>query len=74
MKGTYTIRDIMDQLKLNESATRKLLIDAGANLAELDQDTGETVTRGDVIALAVDRANTREGRQLFKLLNTLTIR
>jgi len=74
MKGTYTIRDIMDQLKLNESATRKLLIDAGANLAELDKDTGETVTRGDVIALAVDRSNTREGRLLFKLLNTLTIR
>ena len=65
---TYTIRQIMDVLKLNEPATRKLLIDAGSNLAELDQDTSETVTRADVVSLYTDRADMREGRLLAGLL------
>jgi len=54
----------MQVLKLNEPATRKLLIDVGANLAELDQDPSEAVSREDVIALWHDRADQREGRLL----------
>ena len=65
---TYTISEIMQVLKLNEAAVRKLFVDAGANLAELDQDTSEAVTKADVIALWHDRADTREGRLLADLL------
>jgi len=65
---SYKISEIMAKLKVNEPTARKLLIDAGANLAELDQNPQETVTREDVIALTADRAGTREGRLLAELL------
>jgi hypothetical protein len=64
----YKLSEIMQVLKLNEPATRKLLIDVGANLAELDQDPSEAVSREDVIALWHDRADQREGRLLAQLL------
>lgn len=70
----YKIKEIMDQLKLNEATVRKLLVDAGVNIAELDQDPNETVTRQDIIAVWLDRADTWEGRLLIKLLNTQTVR
>jgi hypothetical protein len=70
----YKISEIMAALKLNEASVRKLLVDTGAPIAELDQNTQEAVTREDVIALAFDRADTREGRLLSKLLNTYTVR
>lgn len=66
---SYKISEIMHVLKLNEPAVRKLLIDAGAAIAELDHNPQETVTREDVIALWHDRADMREGRLLSGLLH-----
>lgn len=74
LQTEFTIKEIMDQLKLNEAATRKLLIDAGAAIAELDSNPQEPVTREDVIALWHDRADMREGRLIAKLLNTYIVR
>lgn len=65
---SYKLSELMQVLKLNEPATRKMLIDAGADLNELASDPGETVSCEDVIALWHDRANTREGRLLAELL------
>ena len=65
---SFTIAEIMDVLRLNEPATRKMLIDAGADLNELASDPSETVTRADVINLYTDRAAMREGRLLAGLL------
>ena len=65
---SYRISELMKVLKLNERTVRKLLVDAGANLVELDQDTSERVTRQAVIDLWADRVGTREQRLLSQLL------
>ncbi len=64
----YTIADIMECLKLNETTVRKMFVDAGVKLDENRLDMNEFVTRNDVILLLVDRAAKREGRLLSKLL------
>jgi len=64
----YTIADIMECLKLNETTVRKMFVDAGVELDENKSDMNELVTRNDVILLLVDRAAKREGRLLLKLL------
>jgi len=64
----YTIADIMECLKLNETTVRKMFVDAGVELDENKSDMNELVTRNDVILLLVDRAAKREGRLLSKLL------
>ena len=68
---TYRISEIMKVLKLGERSTRKLLVDTGARIAELDQNPQETVTREDLIALWADRADTREGRLIASLLRRI---
>lgn len=74
LQTSYKISEIMKALKLNEPTVRRLLVDAGAPIAELDQDPNEIVLRQDVLALAFDRLDTREGRLLSKLLNTHIVR
>ena len=69
MKRQYSILEISKCLKLPESMTRKLLNDAGAGIDELAENLGEPIRREIVINLAADRAGTREGRLLAKLLH-----
>ena len=64
----YTIKDVMDCLKLNEPMVRKLLIDAGAKLDENVTNPDEVVSKEDIVNLWLDRIETREGRLLSKLL------
>jgi len=65
---TYKISEIMKVLKLGERSTRKLLVDAGTPIAELDTNPQETVTREAVVDLWADRVGTREQRLLSQLL------
>ncbi len=67
----YTIKDVMDCLKLNEPMVRKLLIDAGAKLDENVTNPDEVVSKEDIVNLWLDRIETREGRLLSKLLEEI---
>ncbi len=64
----YTIADIMECLKLNETTVRKMFVDAGVELDENALNPNEQISRENIIDLLVDRASTREGRLLSKLL------
>lgn len=64
----YTITDIMECLRMNERAVRKLFVDAGVKLDENKSDMNEFVSREDVVLLLVDRAEQREGMLLADLL------
>ncbi len=64
----YTIKDIVNCLKLDETTVRKLLIDAGVELDENAINPNEVISRTDLVSLWYDRAETREGRLLSKLL------
>lgn len=68
MKKAFTIKEISECLKVNESMTRKLLNDSGLSINELSENPGEMVKREAVIDLYAYRAGTREGRLLSKML------
>ena len=65
---TLTIKAISDCLGTPEAMTRKLLVDAGADIDELTVDPDELIPREVVINLAADRAADRIGRRLVELL------
>ena len=65
---TLTIKAISDCLGTPEAMTRKLLVDAGADIDELAIDPDEFIPREVVINLAADRAADRIGRRLVELL------
>ena len=64
----YSIGDIMELLKRDELAVRKLLIKAGVEIEELKSDPSETIRYKDFRILWLSIANRREGRLLANLL------
>ena len=67
-KPQYSINTIMQLLKLNESAVRKLLVDAGIEINESKNDPDETIRYEDFRKLWISRANRPEGKLLATLL------
>ncbi|HAF47963.1 MAG TPA: hypothetical protein DCL08_01825 [Anaerolineaceae bacterium] len=65
---TFTLSEVMDAVKLDEPTLRQLLVDVGVNLDKTAQDTDETVTERDLIALLADRAGSKEGDLLADFL------
>lgn len=65
---TYTLSEVMEKVQLDEPTLRKLLVDVGVNLDKTAQDTDETVTERDLIALLADRAGSKEGDLLADFL------
>lgn len=77
MRENFEIQEMNEVLKmderitrklLNDAMTRKLLNDSGADIDELAEDPGERIPREVLINLAADRAGSREGRLLARLL------
>ena len=67
-KPQYSINTIMQLLKLNESAVRKLLVDAGIEINDSKNDPDETIRYEDFRKLWISRANRPEGKLLATLL------
>jgi len=65
---TYTLSEVMEQVQLDETTLRKLLVDVGVDLDKTARDPNETVTEKDLIALLADRAGSKEGDLLADFL------